>query len=202
MPNKVEIYIAKPSDAPALLAIYRPYVEKTAITFEYEVPSIAEFTKRIAETLPNYPYLLAKTEDRIVGYAYASRLHERPAYDWAVEMTIYIAEDAKKMGIGKKLYQALEMILSLQGIVNLNACIAVPEKEDEYLNKNSMEFHHHLGYRLIGEFYQCGYKFNRWYNMVWMEKHIGPHLTDQPPVVPFAAIREEIAAKYNLRELS
>lgn len=85
------------------------------------------------------------------------------------------------MGIGRKLHDALEQALQEQGILNMNACIAYPSTEDEYLNKNSVEFHTHMGYRLVGEFYKCGYKFHRWYNMVWMEKLIGEHLTDQNP---------------------
>ena len=79
------------------------------------------------------------------------------------------------MGIGGKLHAALEEELKNRGFLNTYACIAYPEQEDEYLNKNSVEFHSHLGYRLVGEFYKCGYKFNRWYNMVWMEKLIGEH---------------------------
>ena len=62
-----------------------------------------------------------------------------------------------------------------QGFLNMNACIAYAPKEDEYLTNNSVEFHAHLGYRMVGQFYQCGYKFGRWYDMVWMEKLIGEH---------------------------
>ena len=83
------------------------------------------------------------------------------------------------MGIGKKLHNALEKELKERGFLNMNACIAYPETEDEHLDKNSAEFHAHLGYRMVGEFHKCGYKFNRWYNMVWMEKLIGEHTTEQ-----------------------
>ena len=86
----------------------------------------------------------------------------------------------------------MEKLLKEQGILNLNACIAYPRSEDEYLTKNSVEFHTHLGYRLVGEFYQCGYKFNRWYNMVWMEKQIGEHVSNQPAVKSFEDIRDLI----------
>ena len=85
----------------------------------------------------------------------------------------------------------MERILKLQNILNLNACIAYPEVEDEYLTKNSVEFHQHLGYELIGEFHKCGYKFNRWYNMVWMEKHIGEHSEEPLPVIPFREMKKE-----------
>lgn len=181
MNSEMIIRTASEADAPALLEIYAPYVERTAITFEYEVPSVDEFASRIRNTLQKYPYLIAEKGGRILGYAYAGPFHDRPAYDWSVETSIYVDTSLKHMGIGRKLHDALEQALQEQGILNMNACIAYPSTEDEYLNKNSVEFHTHMGYRLVGEFYKCGYKFHRWYNMVWMEKLIGEHLTDQNP---------------------
>lgn len=186
--NKLQIRVATKEDAEALLAIYAPYVEKTAITFEYEVPSIEEFRCRIQETLKKYPYLVAEKNGKIVGYAYAGAFHVRPAYDWAVETSIYVSELQKGEGIGKALYKALEEQLSRLHILNLNACIAYPETEDEHLNKDSVRFHTHLGYRMVGEFYQCGYKFDRWYSMVWMEKHIGAHPSNPAKVIWFSEL--------------
>ena len=185
---KIEIRYAKLEDATRLVEIYRYYVEKTAITFEYEVPSIEEFQQRMIHVMEKYPYLVAKVDDQIVGYAYAGAFHARPAYDWAVETSIYVSELQKGEGIGKALYKALEEQLSRQHILNLNACIAYPETEDEHLNKDSVRFHTHLGYRMVGEFYQCGYKFDRWYNMVWMEKHIGAHPSNPAKVIWFSEL--------------
>ena len=179
--TSITIRMANPADAQALLNIYAPYVINTAITFEYDVPSVEEFSSRIAHSLEKYPYLIAEEGGNILGYAYASPLHDRPAYDWAVETSIYVDQNIKHRGIGRKLHDALESTLREQGILNMNACIAYPPEEDEHLDKNSVEFHAHMGYRLVGEFYKCGYKFNRWYNMVWMEKLIGEHLSDQKP---------------------
>ena len=179
------------SDAQALLNIYSPYVEHTAITFEYDVPSVEEFASRFKNTLQKYPYLVAEKNGRLLGYAYASPFHERPAYDWAVETSIYVDQNIKHQGIGRRLHDALEDALRSQGILNMNACIAYPPEEDEYLDKNSVEFHTHMGYRLVGEFYKCGYKFHRWYNMVWMEKLIGNHLSDQKPP-KFPALKYKI----------
>lgn len=186
--DDLKIRIAAAQDAEGLLGIYAPYVEKTAITFEYEVPTVEEFAGRICRTLENYPYLVAEIGGKIVGYVYAGAFKGRPAYDWAVETTIYVDRNRKKMNIGRGLYEALEQVLKAQNILNLNACIACPVEEDEYLTKDSIKFHEHLGYRLVGEFRQCGYKFDRWYNMVWMEKHIGEHTQNQPPVIPFRDI--------------
>lgn len=179
--TSITIRMANPADAQALLNIYAPYVINTAITFEYDVPSVEEFSSRIAHTLEKYPYLIAEEGGNILGYAYASPFHDRPAYDWAVETSIYVDQNIKHRGIGRKLHDALESTLREQGILNMNACIAYPPEEDEHLDKNSVEFHAHMGYRLVGEFYKCGYKFNRWYNMVWMEKLIGEHLSGQKP---------------------
>ena len=192
--GRLSIQVAQIADAKKLLAIYAPYVRETAITFEYEVPTIEEFAVRIAHTLERYPYLVAKYNGEIVGYAYAGPLHERPAYDWAVETTIYIRKDRQKTGVGKKLYEALEKVLHAQNICNLYSCIGYPEVEDEYLTKNSAQFHAHLGYRMVGEFYHCGYKFDRWYNMVWMEKLLDPEIKHPKPIKWMEENREELEA--------
>ena len=180
--SKLHIRVAQPADAAALLKIYAYYVQNTAITFDYDVPTLEEFTEKIVHLLKKYPVLVAESEEGIVGYAYADCFKNKPAYDWAVETTINVEKNCKKTGIGKSLYEELERILKLQNITNLNACIAYPEREDEYLTMDSVRCHEKLGYRMVGEFRQCGYKFNRWYHMVWMEKHIGEHLQKQPSV--------------------
>ena len=79
----------------------------------------------------------------------------------------------------------------MQHILNLHACIGYPETEDEYLTKNSVEFHAHMGYRMVGKFHKCGYKFGRWYDMVWMEKMLGDHPASPLPIVLFPDIRAE-----------
>lgn len=187
----VTVRAARPTDASALLEIYAPYVEQTAITFEYDVPTEEEFARRISDTLSRYPYLVAQSEEGILGYAYASTFYGRKAYDWCAEVTVYISREHRGQGLGKLLYRKLEALLQAQGILNLYACIAVPPAhvKDEYLTSDSHDFHLHLDYHLAGTFYQCGYKFNRWYDMVWMEKHLDSHLTHQPPVIPFQDIR-------------
>lgn len=162
-------------DAEALLNIYAYYVENTAITFEYDVPTLEEFEQRIANTLKKYPYLVIEKEGAILGYAYAGVFKDRAAYDWSAETTIYLKYDAVKCGLGRMLYEALEEEMKTRGFLNLYACIGYPIEEDEYLTKNSAQFHAHLGYQTVGEFHKCGYKFGRWYNMIWMEKLIGEH---------------------------
>lgn len=148
MGKELSIRTASAEDAAGLLEIYRPYVEHTAITFEYEVPTVGEFEERITNTLKRYPYLVAEKDHEMVGYAYVN--------------------------------------------VNANACIAYPQIEDEYLTKDSVRFHEKLGYEMVGTFHQCGYKFGRWYDMVWMEKMIGEHRNDQPAMIPFPEIGDRI----------
>ena len=188
--DNITLRIASPADAEALLELYAPYVRETAITFEYEVPSPEEFQSRIRRTLEKYPYLIAEREGRCVGYAYAGAFHARAAYDWAVETSVYVERGLRRQGVGQRLYTALEEILTLQNILNLNACIAYPAGEDPYLTRDSADFHQRLGFRQVGRFHQCGYKFGRWYDMIWMEKLLGPHSSSQPPVRPFPEIRE------------
>lgn len=191
----VLIRLAQEADARELLNIYAPYVTDTAVSFEYEVPSVAEFSRRIRDTLQRYPYLVALENSRIIGYAYAAAFKKRTAYAWAVETTIYLKTDYRRKGLGKKLYLALEDILKQQNILNLNACIAFTPKEDPYLDNSSMLFHEHLGYRKVGHFTQCGYKFGAWYDMIWMEKILGEHPEHPQPVVPLPELSAIIQVK-------
>ena len=188
--ENIKIRKVQADDAAALLAIYAPYVKETAISFEYEVPTLDEFMQRMQKIQKMHPYLVAELDDRPVGYAYAGQFQAREAYAWDVEVTIYVDHGLRKSGIGRLLYETLERALSAQGILNVNACIAFPagECDDEFLTKNSVQFHEHMGYRMVGRFTQCGYKLNRWYDMVWMEKHLGAHTQNQPPAVPFSDV--------------
>lgn len=177
---------ATPDDGERLAAIYRPYVEETAITFEYEAPSAEEFKSRIAHTLERYPYLVAQEIDdpaHLLGYAYAGVYHGRATYSWSVETSIYVAQTDRGRGLGRALHAELEDELKEMGIQNMYACItALPEDrtEDPYLGDASIRFHERLGYALCARFARCGYKFGQWYDVVWMERMIGTHPTPAP----------------------
>lgn len=227
--GELKFRVARPENAEALRTIYAPYVGETAITFEYEVPSVEEFRARIAHTLQTYPYIVAveeqsanadtahadgvpasstpatgadavsgtyRTSEHIIGYAYVGRLHERAAYDWTVETSIYVDRSARKHGLGRQLYERLEAILRAMNIISVNACIAYPgTNNDPYLNTNSPDFHAHLGYQLVGHFHACAYKFDRWYDMIWMEKWIAPHPAKPEAMIPFPELPEEVVER-------
>ena len=168
-----EIKTALPADAAALVEIYAPYVTETAITFEYEVPSVEEFEKRIENTQKAYPYLKAVTETgETVGYAYAGRFRARKAYDYTAEMSVYVRRDLHGCGIGRALYTELEKELEARGMHSLIAVLSVPCGEDGHLTLDSLRFHLAMGYTEAAHFHEIGYKFGKWYDMVWLEKLI------------------------------
>ena len=172
----IKIRPATAGDASALLEIYRPYVEETAVSFEITLPSAEEFRSRIVNISRHYPYLVAESpEGKIIGYAYANHLSEREAYSRSVETTIYLEKSSRHSGTGSALYQKLLEELAAQGILNMYACITVPDP-DKYVTDDSIGFHHAMGYRKVARFHRCGFKFGRWFDVVWMEKFIGRHL--------------------------
>ena len=194
--EQLRLRFAQPADAAALLAVYRPYVEGTAVTFEYDVPSAAQFARRIERTLARYPYLAAERGGEIVGYAYAGPFHPRAAYAWAAEVSVYVAPHCRRAGAGRRLYTALEALLCELHILSANACIAFAPQPDEYLSNDSEAFHRAMGYRRAAHFHACGCKFGRWYDMIWMEKMLGEHTPRPAPVTAFADVRDALVEKY------
>lgn len=170
-----KIRAAEETDTENILKIYSYYVQNTAVSFEYEIPDVIEFKQRIIKTIKRYPYFVAAKDDKILGFAYAGKFAEREAYKFSAELSIYIDKNYKRKGIGKLLYLNLENSLKNMGIQNLYARVAVPEKEDEYLNFDSVKFHERLGFNIAGKYNKCGYKFNRWYSIICLEKIIGGH---------------------------
>lgn len=191
----MEIRIATIEDAEALLGIYAPYVTDTAVSFEYEVPSVSEFKNRISKTLIEYPYLIAIEDNQIVGYAYASAFHPREAYKHCAELSVYIMSEYKGRGIGKKLYEKLEEILLKQNVFMVHACIASPDETDEYLTADSEKFHEKMGFELSARHNKCGYKFGRWYSVIWMDKVIGDKVDNPEKFIPFELIKKRTHAK-------
>ena len=171
----MEIRSARPEDAARLVEIYAWYVERTAVTFDEEVPAVDAFARKMAAAMERYPFLVAEEDGAVQGYAYAGPFVGRSAYRRSCETTIYLDHSARRRGYGRALYEALEERLKALGILNLYACIGDPVREDETLTRASERFHQRLGFVKAGTFHRCGYKFGRWYNMIWMEKIIGAH---------------------------
>ena len=178
----MEPYIrrATGADAPALLAIYTPYVLETAISFEFAPPSTAAFQTRIHDILQSYPFLVAQdgSDGPIVGYAYASSFKSREAYQWCAETSVYVAQDRRGQGWGGRLYSALLPILARQGIQKAYACITWP-------NAASIAFHERMGFVMEARFTRCGFKLGQWRDVVWMAKTLGED--DPPPPLRKAA---------------
>lgn len=176
----MEIRLANRNDAQAIHDIYAPYVEKTNITFEYDIPSVEQMQERMVSTLKNYPYLVAVDEGKVVGYAYASLFRVRKAYEWDCELSIYVDWNHRGQKIGKPLYLTLLKLLKCMHIQNVYACITHP-------NESSERFHEQLGFRYVGCFLQSGYKFEKWHDVIWMEKAINDyqHVED---VIPFSQL--------------
>ena len=188
MSQEVRIRTARKEDAADLERIYAYYVNQTAITFEYQAPDAQEMERRRKTILARYPYLVAEKDGKVVGYAYAHEFYGREAYAWSVESTIYIDKDARRLGIGRILYEALEQTLKAMGILNINTCIAIAkDPEDPYLTNGSFSFYQGSGYDKIAHFHHSGYKFGRWYDVIWMEKMIGDHGDNPAPIIPFDA---------------
>ncbi|MDO4492371.1 MAG: GNAT family N-acetyltransferase [Clostridia bacterium] len=172
----MNIRYATPADAGKLLAIYAPYVVHTAITFEYDVPSVTEFRDRIETTLKDWPYLVVEDDaGEPAGYCYVHSYRPRKAYERSVETSIYVRRDAHGAGYGRMLYESLEKELKAKGIRNLVAVIGTTrDPEDPYLTNASVYFHEKMGYTHCGTVPDIGFKFGRWYDSTTMQKIILP----------------------------
>ena len=159
------IRIATEADIPAMLAIYAPFVEHTTVSFEYTVPSEAEFLSRFRSITRQFPWLVWEEEGRVLGYTYAAKPFERAGYTWCAEPSIYLHSDARGREIGKALYAVLEAILDKQGYCVLYALITGE-------NLPSLRFHKKCGYKIAAELPECGRKFDRWLSLLWMEKRV------------------------------
>lgn len=172
--SEIAIRFAEPErDAARILEIYRPYIEKTAITFEKDVPDVTTFRDRVREIAAVYPYLLLEADGKTVGYAYAHRQAERAAFDWNAELSIYMEESWQGKGAGRPLYALLIKLLTMQGYVNLYAVITGS-------NAWSIAMHEHMGFHRIALHERTGFKFGAWHDTVWMHLRVFeglPHKT-------------------------
>ena len=177
------IRCAQKEDIPQILEIYGPYVTGTTATFEYWVPTEAEFIRRFESITAQFPFLVWEEEGSILGYAYASAPFERAAYAWCAEPSVYLLPQAQGRGIGRQLYAALEKILKYQGYQVLYALITQE-------NEGSLWFHQRMGYQFSVLFPNCGFKFGRWLGLIWMEKRLKSVEIPSYSPTPWESIRQ------------
>lgn len=186
--ESITLRMVTPDDTESLLRIYAPYVLCTGVTFEYEVPTEADFRDRITKTVEKYPYLVACKNGVPIGYAYAKALGERAAFSHSVETAIYLSRETRGKGVGTLLYGELERILKMQNVTNLYAAVSYRDQEDETISHASPYFHMAKGFHKAAHFKKCGYKFERWYDIVWYEKYIGEHSEHPKAFVPMSML--------------
>lgn len=181
------IRLATPRDAGEMLEIYAPYVRETAVTFEYEVPSVDEFRGRVERTLPRYPWLAAEKDGRLLGYAYAGQYRSRAAFQWDAEGSIYLRPEAQGVGLAAPLYRGLIELVKAQGVRNFYGCITHPNPASEGL-------HRKLGFIDLAVFPRAGYKLGQWRDVLWNYLPLGG--TEEPPTpfCPFGEMEAEVIA--------
>jgi L-amino acid N-acyltransferase YncA len=154
-------------DAEAVLEIYKPYILNSAISFEYAVPSPEEYTQRVQGILSVYPFFVCELDDKVVGYAYATKFRDRAAYNWDIETSVYISDEFQKQGIATLLYNRLLEECTNRGYHNAFAGITIP-------NDKSVNFHAKQGFTKIGVFKNAGFKQGAWHSVLFMEKNLIP----------------------------
>lgn len=176
----IKIRHATVDDARGILGIYSYYVENTAITFEWNVPTIDEFRERILSISKKYPYIVAVDEERIVGYSYLNTYRERESYAWCAELSMYVDKDARKSGIGSALLKEIERLAKKQHILKLISCIAASEEDDPDLPKGSLEFHDRSGFKDCGYIRNAGFKSGKWWNLAIKDKDLAEYNSNPP----------------------
>ena len=167
------IRLVHAGDARAMQAIYAPVVSQTPISFETIPPSIEEMSQRIEKTLKSFPWLVYEDAGELLGYAYASQHRVRSAYQWSVDVSVYVHERSRRQGIGRKLYTELFQLLRQQGFYNVFAGITLP-------NPASVALHEAMGMRPLGVYEKVGYKLNAWYDVGWWQGLLQPHSANPP----------------------
>jgi L-amino acid N-acyltransferase YncA len=176
--ESTRIRIARPPDAPQIADIYRPIVADSAASFEEDPPSVGEIERRIESTLDIYPWLVCERDGRLPGYAYATRLRYRPAYQWSVEVSAYTHPDALRSGVASALYTSLFEVLKRQGLVSAYAGITLP-------NEGSVGLHEAFGFEPLGVYRNVGHKIGCWHDVGWWQLALQDPPEHPEPPAPF-----------------
>lgn len=177
-----ELRLATEDDATGVSLIYEPIVTDTHISFETMPPSPQAMRERIQTTLERFPWLVCEENNEVAGYAYASPHKTRDAYQWSVDVTVYVHEDYRRRGVARGLYESLFAVLRLQGVTNAYAVIALP-------NRASVRFHESLGFERIGLYHRVGFKNGEWRDVGHWELILQSHPAHPNPLTPLADLR-------------
>jgi phosphinothricin acetyltransferase len=165
------------ADAAAIQAIYAAIVHDTVISFEIDPPTVGQIEERMRAVQARFPWLVCELDGEVAGYVYASPHHERAAYQWSANVSVYIHENQRRRGIGRALYRSLFELLRLQGIYNAYAGVTLP-------NPGSVGLHESLGFEPVGIYRRVGYKFGAWHDVGWWSLALRP--LDAEPAEPLA----------------
>ena len=168
------IRMATEADAEAVARIYDPVVERTAISFELHPPGTAEMGRRIGAILPFAPWLVDERGGAVRGYAYASKHRDRAAYQWSIDVAVYVDEAHRKQGVGRGLYAKLFRLLRLQGFHAAHAGVTLP-------NAASVGLHEALGFRPVGVYRAVGYKLGAWHDVGWWQLELSERASEPRP---------------------
>lgn len=186
------IRVATPDDSAAIRSIYVPFVESTPISFEVEPPTTAEMAERIETTLRRYPWLVCETDGgEILGYAAASSFRSTPPYGWTVELSVYVAESARRSDVGTALYASLLKLLEKQGYYNASAAMTLP-------NPASVRLHERTGFEPIGTFPAVGHKNGQWHDVQWWYRRLADRPSDPELPRPLSDMRGTAELKHAL----
>jgi L-amino acid N-acyltransferase YncA len=175
------IRLAQPGDAAGIVALYGPYCERTAVSFETVAPGVDDMAARVAHVLRDLPWLVVEDQGRVAGYAYASRHHERAAYMWAVDTAVYVAPSYQRQGVGRALYATLLAVLRQLGYYRACAGVTLP-------NEGSIRLHESFGYTMVGTYRRIGCKFGRWHDVSWFEFDLQSGSDSPPPPLSLSAL--------------
>jgi phosphinothricin acetyltransferase len=189
----ITIRFARPSDAAGILAIYAPYCETSPISFEIVAPTVDQMAERIRTVLGQYPWLVCEVDDEIAGYVYATRIRERAAYRWAVEVAVYVAKQHHRRRVAQALYSALFSILREQNYYKAYAGITLP-------NAGSIRLHEAVGFRPVGTFLGIGYKLGKWLDVGWWQLDLQVEVVDPPEPRPITEIWQSERVHRALKE--
>ncbi len=175
-PCRARVRLAVEGDAAGIQAVYEPYVAQTVVSFEEEVPSVGTMAARLRDGSATYPWLVAERDGAILGYAYGSVHRTRAAYRWSVEVSVYLAQAERGRGLGRRLYEPLLAILTVQGFHRAFAGITLP-------NPASVGFHEALGFVPIGVFPEIGRKHGAWHDVGWWQRALSQATGAEPPAI-------------------